>query len=297
MRPSVAGDATWSGLATAPVAQAGGVLPEGFVVPPLAYAIVLLVGVVTIAVILWTLSPPVSHQTTLALGAWMMVGGTLHALYQLREFPDVVEPLLATPAIYATIAIVAGTLWVITTLYGAMSGHSPDRTLGVFGAGAFVVLLAWGLVWSVQTGTLSPLPAVVALVGTAFVAAVTWLAVGLFFTDAAAITSWTGAVVVFSHALDGMTTAVGHDVLGAAERTPLSATVLDVGEMLPTAQYIGAGWLFVFVKLLLAAAIVVLFRDWVREDPRPALLVLIGLAAVGLGPGIHNLVLFALGSG
>lgn len=297
MNAAFVAGAVGAGPGVTPVLQAGDVLPEGTTVPPVAYVGMLAIGVLTVGALLWALSPRITHQTVLALGAWMMVGGTLHAIYQLRELPDVVDPLLASPAVYVTTAIVAGSVWVLTTLYGAMTTHSPDKTLGLVGGFALVALFSWGIVYAVESGTLAPIPAVVALVGTAFVAAFTWLSLGLYFTDAAAITSWSGAVVVFSHALDGMTTAVGHDMLGATERTPLSDAILTAGEMLPTAQYVGAGWLFVFVKILLAAVIVVLFRDWVREDPRPALLVLAVIAAVGLGPGTHNLVLFALGGG
>lgn len=295
MQPSVGVRGGGIDAALGSVAQVGGVLPEGFAVPPLVYTAFLAIGVLTVGALLWVLSPPVTHQTVLALATWMMVGGTLHAIYQLEVLPEEIEPLLATPAVYATVAIVAGSLWVVTTLYSAMSGNSADKLLGIVGGGVFVALFTTGIVDAVTTRALEPIPAVIALVATAVVAALVWLVLGLFFTDAAAITSWSGAVVVFSHALDGVTTAVGHDMLGAAERTPLSEAVLSAGEMLPTAQYVGAGWLFVFVKVLLAATIVVLFRDWVRDEQRTALLVLAAIAAVGLGPGTHNLVLFALG--
>lgn len=275
--------------------QGGTVLPEGFTVPPVAYAIVLVLGLATVGALLWTLSPPVTHRTVLALAAWMMVGGTLHAIYQLRDVHDLVKPLLASPAVYATTAVVAGSLWVVTTLYGAMSAHDPDRTLGVLGLVFVTALLTFAVVEAVFAGELRPIPAVVAVVATGLVAAITWLAVSLYATETAAITSWTGVVVLVSHTLDGVTTAVGHDLLTVEERTPLSELLLEVGAELPTAQYVGAGWLFVFVKLLLAVTILVLFREWVREQPGSARLALALVAAVGLGPGFHNLVLFALG--
>lgn len=280
------------------VMQGGQVLPEGTTIPPLAYTGVLVLGLLTVGALLWTLSPPVTHRTVLALAAWMMVGGTLHVIYQLRELPPVIEPLLASPAVYATTAVVAGSVWIVTTLRAAMTSHDPDRAFGVIGLLALSALLTFGVVEAVFAGTLRPLPAVVAVVATGIVAAIAWAALSIYFTDAAAVTSWSGAVVVVSHTLDGVTTAVGHDLLpDATERTPASQYILEVGGMLPTAEYVGAGWLFVFVKLLLAATIVVLFRDWVREQPRPALLAMALIAAVGLGPGFHNLVLFVLGGG
>jgi uncharacterized membrane protein len=101
-------------------------------------------------------------------------------------------------------------------------------------------------------------------------------------------------MVVFAHALDGASTAVGTDLLGAGERTPLSAAILEFAKTLPTADAIGAGWLFVLVKLALAVAVVNLFAGYVREDPRRAHLLLAVIVAVGLGPGVQNVLLFAV---
>jgi uncharacterized membrane protein len=57
---------------------------------------------------------------------------------------------------------------------------------------------------------------------------------------------------------------------------------------------LGVGWLFVLVKLLVAAGIVVLLADLVREDPVEGRLLLGFVAAVGLGPGVHNVLLFVV---
>nr|NIS28553.1 DUF63 domain-containing protein [Actinomycetota bacterium]NIU64024.1 DUF63 domain-containing protein [Actinomycetota bacterium]NIW25823.1 DUF63 domain-containing protein [Actinomycetota bacterium]NIX20692.1 DUF63 domain-containing protein [Actinomycetota bacterium] len=62
---------------------------------------------------------------------------------------------------------------------------------------------------------------------------------------------------------------------------------------LPTAELLGVGWLFVAVKLGVAGAVVWLFADFVEDDPRQGYLLLAVVAAVGLGPGVHNLLLYA----
>jgi uncharacterized membrane protein len=103
-----------------------------------------------------------------------------------------------------------------------------------------------------------------------------------------------GALAVVGHALDGVSTAVGIDVLGFGERTPLSRVIIEAAAALPTADAIGAGWLFVVVKLVVASVVVVLLADLMREDPREGSLLLGFVAAVGLGPGAHNLLLFAI---
>jgi uncharacterized membrane protein len=48
------------------------------------------------------------------------------------------------------------------------------------------------------------------------------------------------------------------------------------------------------VKLGLAAGVVVLLSEYVAEEPRQGTLLLGLVAAVGLGPGAHNLVLFTV---
>ncbi|ELY58846.1 hypothetical protein C493_06157 [Natronolimnohabitans innermongolicus JCM 12255] len=99
-------------------------------------------------------------------------------------------------------------------------------------------------------------------------------------------------IVVFGHTVDGVSTAIGYDVLGAGEEVPLSRLILEAGESLPTAEYIGGGWLFILVKVGLALVILGLFKEYVEERPRQARTLLAGVAALGLGPGIHNVLLF-----
>jgi len=68
-------------------------------------------------------------------------------------------------------------------------------------------------------------------------------------------------------------------------------------DWLPTAETLGSGWLFVVVKLAVAGGVVVLFADYIDEVPTEGLLLLGFIAAVGLGPGVHNLLLFAVTGG
>jgi uncharacterized membrane protein len=48
------------------------------------------------------------------------------------------------------------------------------------------------------------------------------------------------------------------------------------------------------VKLGLAAVIVHLFADYIREEPEGAYLLFALVVAVGLGPGAQNVLLFAV---
>jgi uncharacterized membrane protein len=103
-----------------------------------------------------------------------------------------------------------------------------------------------------------------------------------------------GALAIFAHVLDGVTTAIGIDVLQYAEKTPLSLLVLDVAGALPTATIIGVGWLFVLVKLIVAVLVVWLLGDFVREEPTEGNALLLLVTAVGLGPAVHNVILFTV---
>ncbi|MGQ3411708.1 DUF63 family protein [Natrinema sp. LN54] len=271
------------------------VLPEGFVVPPwylLGPVIVVLGGVIAL---LWALEPPVTDRTVIAFAPWMMFGACLHVLYKLGAFPATIEPLFTAPMVYAVTATVAGIVWIIA-IFLHVGGLQPTipRFVGIAGTAFFTVFTMFALSLGLEAGTLEPFWPVIAVVVAGIVTAVAWIALSLWFTDIATTTSATGALVVFGHTLDGVTTAIGYDVLGAGEDVPLSLLILEAGEALPTAEYVGASWLFVLVKVVLAMVILGLFREYVEEAPQQARTLLALVAAVGLGPAVHNTLLFAV---
>lgn len=274
----------------------GMVFPEGFVIPPWYMVVPLAVVLVGVISLLWVVAPPVRDETVLSFVPWILLGSTLHVLYKLEEFPSTLELLFSAPTVYATTAVVAGLSWLGGTfLYAAGLQRSIERFVGAVGTGFAAMFTMVTLVAAWNLGNFQPFWPVITVVVAGIVTAVVWLALGLWFTEVAAVTSVTGAIVVFGHALDGVSTAVGYDILGATEEVPASQLILDAGGALPTAEYIGAGWLFVLVKIGLAALILGLFEEWVRDSPRQARLVLTLIAAVGLGPGFHNVLLFATG--
>ncbi|USZ73304.1 DUF63 family protein [Natronosalvus halobius] len=274
------------------------VVPEGFVLPPWYVVVPLAVVLLGTVALLWVLAPPVTDETVMAFVPWMMLGSTLYVLYQLEQFPSSLEALFSAPTVYVTTAAVAGLTWIAGSfLYAAGLQRSIERFVGIVGTGFAVVFATFTVLIGWQMGTFEPFWPVITVVVTGVVAAIAWVALSLWRTDVAAVTGVTGALVVFSHALDGVSTAIGYDILGVREDVPASAFILEVGEMLPTAGYIGGGWLFVLVKVVLALIIVSLFEEYVREEPRQARIVLGLIAAVGLGPGVHNILLFTVGVG
>ncbi|WP_265110105.1 DUF63 family protein [Halosolutus halophilus] len=272
------------------------VLPEGFALPPWYFLVPLLVVLTGVVVLLWTVDPPVTDRTVLAFAPWMMFGSALHVLYQIGVYPDGIAVLFTTPSVYLVTATLAGGIWLLGVfLYAAGLQSSVSQFVGITGTAFFVAFATFAIVSRSGEGALDPFWPVIGVVVAGLVTAIAWLALSLWFTEVAAVTSITGVLVVFSHTLDGVSTAIGYDVLGVSENVPLSLLILEVGSNLPTAEYIGSGWLFVLVKVALALLILGLFKEYVQEAPRQARTILGLVAAVGLGPGVHNVLLFTLG--
>ena len=273
------------------------ILPEGFALPPFAYLVTLAVFCAVIGLILVSLDPPVTKATVVALAPWMAVGGGLHVLLVIDAAPPAVAPLLGTPAVYLTTFVLAGFVWVVAAFLASGRGsfRPVPRRLGAVGLVCLALVLAAVLVVGAQRGSLEILWPLIAFVASVVVAGLAWLLLSLRYTTVAATTGTVGALVVFGHVLDGVTTAIGIDVLGAGERSPLPRLIMDAAAMLPTADVIGVGWLFVLVKVALALLVVGLFAEYVRERPARGYLLLGLVAAVGLGPGVHNLLLFTVG--
>lgn len=270
-------------------------LPEGFGLPPLPYAIAILIGTIAVGYGFYVRRPSIEEAHVVALGAWMAVGAAVHALYQLAALPAAAEPLAGTPAVYVTTAIVVGAGWLLADIT-----IDPDRVpvaIAASGGLLFVALAGWVVQIGRRAGTLELIwPAIGVVVSIALTAGI-WVALARFRPAATATTGWVGVLTVFAHVFDAISTSVGVDVLGFGERTPLSRRILLFAEGLPTEPYLGSGWLFVVVKVALVVAIVLLMRDYVAEEPVEGRLLLGFIAAVGLGPGTHNVLLFVAGAG
>ncbi|KTG09215.1 hypothetical protein AUR64_15595 [Haloprofundus marisrubri] len=265
------------------------VLPEGFALPPLPYLLALVVGLAAVGYAFYRRRPALTDRHVLALAPWMVTGSALHVAYALGVLPAVVDPLMGTPSVYLTVGVVAGGVWVVAD---ALNWPVPTA-LAVTGVVAAIPAVGLPVSAALAAGSFSPFWSTVALVVSLVLAAVAWTALKTIRPETT-VTHWAGALAVFGHTLDGVSTAVGLDVLSFGERTPLSRLIFEFAAELPTADIIGTGWLFVLVKLLLAGFVVSIMADYVREEPSEGLLLLTLVAAVGLGPGVHNLILFAV---
>ena len=86
-------------------------LPTGASLPPLPYLVGLLVALAATGAALYRARPPVTEGTVAALAPWMAAGGGLYALFQVGGVPPAVGPLFGSPAVYATVGVLAGLAW------------------------------------------------------------------------------------------------------------------------------------------------------------------------------------------
>jgi len=277
-------------------------LPSGLVVPALPYLLVLGLGTLLTTLLLLGFEPPVGKLHVLALLPWMAIGGMAHGFYQIPQppglYPEWVGPLFGAPAVYVTTYVVVATVWLLLILLGTAIGKL-DRVvtyLGATGVGVLIVFLG-AMVWQgIGPGlSFTPLWPTVAFLISLALTAVIYFLVSLRWTGVVARTGIAGAVVLFAHTFDGVITMIGKDVLEGGERTPIPAMIMDVAGSLPTAPYLGSGWLFLLVKVLLATLVIITFAEYIEERPARGHLLLVIITAVGAGPAVNNFVLFTLG--
>ncbi|WP_144903629.1 DUF63 family protein [Halobellus captivus] len=267
------------------------ILPEGFALPPLPYLAVLLAVAALVARETYRRSPAVTTARVLAFAPWMVLGSALHVLYIVDALPPFVRPLAGTPAVYVSVAILAVATW--TAADALLTAGRVARALALIGGILAVAAVASVLAVGAASGTLGPTLPVAGVVAAAVVTGVVWFLLVRIVPDVRS-TGALGVFAVFAHVLDGVTTAVGIDLLGFGERTPLSRLIIEFAAGLPTEAALGAGWLFVLVKIAVAALVVWLFADLIETDPTESRLLLGFVAAVGLGPATHNVLLFTI---
>ncbi|GAA0717026.1 putative membrane protein [Halorubrum trapanicum] len=265
----------------------GGLLPAGTTLPPAPHLLVVLLATGGVVAALRRRRPGVTARRVLALAPWMALGSAAHVLYVVDALPSLLSPLAGSPTVYLTVGSLAGAAWL------AADAASPDRVATTLAAAGALLLVP---VVAVAAGTgISSDGArwsAVALALTVPLAGAAWVGLTRFRPEAA-VTGAVGALAVFGHALDGVSTAVGTTQLGFGERTPVSRILLELGPI-PPVPVLGEGWLFLLVKLAVATAVVWLFAAYVRETPAEGYLLLGFVAAMGLGPAAHNLLLFSV---
>jgi len=268
------------------------ILPSGFALPPLPYLIGLLLAVVAVLALLRRVDPAVTPAVVAGFAPWMVAGAAGYALFQVGAVPLVVAPLFGSPAVYLSTFVLAGLVWAAVGAGGFPSDswalRSVPSLLLLSGSATAGAVVGAALV---TADRLQPLLPGVGLLVSLVLATLVWAALRRA-RPVVRAAGPAGFVLVLGHVLDGVSTAVGVDLMGFGEQTPLSRLLIEVGAAL--APGLGGGWLFVLVKTALAAVVLVVLADYVEEDPRWGSILIGVVAAVGLGPGAHNVVLFVI---
>ena len=312
--------AVWNGgdrtlLGAADCAGATGIVavPGYTVVSEVGYAVTLVVAVVGVVLLLRRLAVGDSPALFWGLLPFMFLGGALRVVEDATDAAGAagVEPavsyplntLLISPVIYFTLfALAVGSL--VASVRVARSRDVPYwRPLLAIGAGLLALTLSYLLVLAATTDYVYFLPQFTAVV-LVVSAACTWAiyrGVEAFAPRLHAGTGTAGAVLVFGHALDGAANVVGLDwgaELGypagdLVGKHPVNRAIVDVtGSVLPESvvAVTGDAWPFLLVKLAVVVAVLAIFDDTVFEDsPRYAVLMLVAVLAVGLGPGTRDM--------
>lgn len=271
----------------------GGVTPVPgvagvFELPLATAALVVAALLVVVAARQYGLSP--SDRVVLAFVPWVAVAASLTVLADVVVLPAALATLFDGALSYLVAFVLGGAVWVATA-DTEWADWTPTELVALTGVLLFAPIAGGTLAMSGRE--LHPLWPVVALLAAVALTMVTWGYLREWVPQVGR-TGELGIVVLFGHLLDATTTLVGIDLLGFAEQTPLPRAMMEFAATLPTADLLGVGWLFLVFKLLLAVAVLFLAGVGSPEPSGERNLFLGLVAASGLGPGVHNLVLYVL---
>lgn len=311
--------------------DAAGIVAEpGYtLVSEAGYAISLVFFLIGVLTLLHRLEIGDTKQLFFALVPFMFFGGALRVVEDANDaIPEGAAQILAypwntliiSPIIYFTVFFIT-LATVVASVLAERRGYVERYGRPLFATGWLLVLLSVGyLLYFVPTrltGTVD---------GAGFYPQVTGVTVALSVVFAVVIyrlaqrykpginagTGYIGLVVIFGHAIDGVANVIAADWTGELGVVDSAGNALEYGAKHPfndiivgvvdTIQpagldsVIGLSWGFLVVKLVAATAVVWVFDDTIFDDePRYAILLLIAILAVGLGPGTRDMLRVTFG--
>ncbi|WP_135824415.1 DUF63 family protein [Halorussus ruber] len=298
-------DAAACSAAAEPVAYPGYTL-----VSEVGYAITMLLALLGVVFMLRRLDVGQDRELFYALFPFMLFGGALRVV---EDAFDGLSPadaaitfpwntLIISPIIYftmfaITLAALLGGIWLkrseITDTY-----LYPLAGVGTALLATSIAYLT-NLAFTTEYVDFFPQISVVVLVGATLVTWLTWEAVKRYAPEVNQGTEKMGLVVIWAHSVDGVANVVGIDwakELGLpadlVPKHPVNRALIGVGEQFPepVVDLIGTAWPFLVVKIVAAVFVVWVFDEEIfEESPRYAILLLVAIVAVGLGPGTRDM--------
>ncbi len=294
--------------------------PGYTVVSEVGYAVVLLFMLVGVLFLLRRLEVGTRKGTFYALVPFMFFGGALRVVEDANDaVPEgagqfIAYPwnaLIISPVIYFSVfALVLVALWVAVraSRAGHLSGY--DRPVAAVGTVATLVTVGY-LAWLGLTADYVgwyPQVTVLTLGLAGVLAGAVYLGAERLAPGINAGTGRVGLVVIFGHAVDGVANVLAADwtaeiglpeTLQYGAKHPVNRAIIDVTQSVQPAGLsaaIGDSWPFLVVKLVAATVVVWVFDETVFEDsPRYAILLLVAILAVGLGPGSRDMLRVTFG--
>ncbi|WP_276271902.1 DUF63 family protein [Haloarcula litorea] len=287
--------------------------PGYTIVSEVGYMLILVYMLVGVYILLDELEIADDPELYYAFVPFMLLGGALRVVEDatdraidagttpLVEYP--LSSLIISPVIYGTVFLLTlGTLVACLRLDREGVVDSYYRTTAGIGSALVLGTLAYLTFVATTTAYSTLYPSV--LVTTVVLASV--LSYGLYRAFEAYApevndgTGYIGLLVIWGHAIDGVANVVladWLDLLGVPlqyyPKHPANAFIIAVTESLQPAGIsaaVGTSWPFLFVKLVVASLVVWLFNGkFIEESPRYALLLLVAVTAVGLGPGTRDM--------
>ncbi|MFD1515192.1 DUF63 family protein [Halomarina rubra] len=294
--------------------------PGYTVVSEIGYAVTLVFMLAGVLFMLRALDLGNDREFFFALVPFMFFGGALRVVEDANDAAATTEgvqqaisyplnSLIISPVIYFVVfGITLGTLLVAVFLdrRGVVDSYAPV----VFVAGTVYLVATVGYIYLLVTDRLAGQPGteagfypqmtLVVLVLSALIAGVVYGALDRYKPQMVAGVGLIGLVVLFGHALDGVANVLAADwwqVLGLPfqyyPKHPVNAFIISFTESTLPADVnaaIGDAWPFLLVKIVAAVAVVWLFDEEIfEESPRYAILLLVAILAVGLGPGTRDM--------
>ncbi|WP_340100584.1 DUF63 family protein [Salinibaculum salinum] len=251
----------------------------------------------------------------LSLVPFMLFGGALRvvedsfvAAQRAGADPAVGFPAsgaLISPFIYFTVFFVTLAAFLLAQ-WLQWNDYTDTYTypLGAIGAGTFLLTAGYLTMLSFTRDYVGWYPLVtITTVGLATLLAVgAYYGLGRYAPEVNAGTGTMGLVVVWGHAIDGVANVIASDWTAAfgipgegySAKHVVNRIIIDVTNAVQPAwltDMIGDSWTFLAVKLVVAVLILSVFDEqFFDESPRYAVLLLMAILAVGLGPGTRDMI-------
>jgi uncharacterized membrane protein len=259
-------------------------------------------------------------QFFFALVPFMLFGGALRvvedsfvAAQRAGEVPAVEFPAsaaLISPFIYFTVFFVALAAFLIAQ-WLTWNDFTETYTypLGAMGTGVLLATVGYltYLSFAVDYVFWYPLVTVVTVGLATALSVAAYYGIDRFYPEVNAGTGLMGLVVIWGHAIDGVANVIASDWTGAfgipgsgySAKHVVNRIIIDITNAVQPAgltDVIGDSWTFLAVKLVVAVLIVSVFdRQFFEESPRYAVMLLMAILAVGLGPGTRDMIRVTLG--